>query len=402
MYSNKFKGFEQTWRWFGPNDPVKLKEIKQTGATGIVTALHQIPVGDTWTIDEIKDRKQLIESEGLSWSVVESVPVHENIKKGKDNYSELIENYKQSIRNIGECGIRTVCYNFMPVLDWSRTDLNVEFRDGSITTKFEIEALAAFDLFILNRPGSEKDYTDEQIRKAKDFFKRLDESQKEKLKDTILLGLPGSLETYTLEEFKLAISEYDKIDDKTLLQNLFYFLKELIPTAESSGVFMAIHPDDPPFSLLGLPRIVGNKKNIKEIMDAVDSPHNGLTLCTGSLGAGYSNDLVDITKSFINRINFVHLRNLVRNAEGDFLEDNHLEGELDIYGVMKALLIEQKKRTDEGKVNMRMPLRPDHGHLMLCDQNRKDYYPGYSLVGRMKGLAELRGLELGIRRSLEI
>lgn len=402
MTSNRFNGFEQTWRWFGPNDPITLKEIKQTGATGIVTALHQIPVGDTWTLDEIIKRKQLIESEGLTWSVVESVPVHENIKKRKDNYEELIENYKHSIKNLGECGIHTVCYNFMPVLDWSRTALNVQFRDGSITTKFEITALAAFDLFILKRDEAEKSYTEKQIAKAKEYLDKLNESQKIQLKDNILLGLPGSFETYTLDEFKLALSEYYSIDETALQQNLFYFLKKIIPVAEEAGVFMAIHPDDPPLPLLGLPRVVGSKKQIGQLLAAVDSPYNGLTLCTGSLGAGYNNDLVDITESFINKINFVHLRNVVRNADGDFLEDNHLEGEIDIYEVMKALLIEQKKRTDEGKENMRMPLRPDHGHLMLSDQNRKDFYPGYSLVGRMKGLAELRGLEVGIRRSLGI
>jgi mannonate dehydratase len=402
MTSYKFQGFEQTWRWFGPNDPITLKEIKQTGATGIVTALHQIPVGDTWTVKDILIRKQIIESEGLSWSVIESVPVHENIKKRKANYKNLIENYKQTIKNIGQCGITTVCYNFMPVLDWSRTNLNVVFKDGSITTKFESEAFAAFDLLILKRNGAEKSYTEEQIKNAEEFFNSMDENQKDKLKNTILLGLPGSLETYTLDEFKIALSEYDNIDEKTLQLNLFNFLEEIIPVAENAGVFMAIHPDDPPFSLLGLPRIVGNKKNIKQLLDFVDSPYNGLTLCTGSLGAGYNNDLVDITKSFADKINFVHPRNVVRSVDGDFLEENHLEGDIDIFEVMKILLIEQKKRTDQGKKNMRIPLRPDHGHLMLSDINRKDFYPGYSLIGRMKGLAELRGLETGIRHSLGI
>ena len=400
MATDSFKGFEQTWRWFGPHDPISLEEIKQTGATGIVTALHQIPVGDIWPIDEIMKRKKLIESAGLTWSVVESVPVHENIKKRTGNYKELIDNYKQSIMNLGECGIKTVCYNFMPVLDWSRTDLNVKFNDGSITTKFEIKALAAFDIFILKRNGAEKSYTAGQIAEAEEYFKKLDENQKKQLKDTILFGLPGSLETYTLDEFKLALSEYDNIDAAALQQNLIHFLKEIIPTAEEAGIFMAIHPDDPPLPLLGLPRVVGNKENIKQILNAVDSPHNGLTLCTGSLGAGYNNDLVDITESFIDKINFVHLRNVVTNAEGDFYEDNHLDGDVDIYSVMKALLIEQKKRTDEGKKNNRMPLRPDHGRLMIPDMNRKGIYPGYSLFGRMRGLAELRGLELGIRRSI--
>jgi mannonate dehydratase len=401
MDSKKNYGFEQTWRWFGPNDPFSLREIKQTGAKGIVTALHQIPVGDVWTIDDIVKRKQIIETEGFIWSVVESLPVHENIKKRKGSYEELIENYKQSIKNLGECGIHTVCYNFMPILDWSRTNLNVQFRDGSITTKFEMKAFAAFDLFILKRNGAEKDYTKEQIDKAKEYFKTLNEIQKKELKDSVMLGLPGSMESYTLDEFKSALSEYDNIDEAALLRNLFHFLKEIIPAAEQAGVFMTIHPDDPPFSLFGLPRIVGNKENIKLILEAVDSPNNGLTLCTGSLGAGYKNDLVNITESFVDKINFVHLRNVVRNEDGDFLEDNHLEGEIDIYAVMKTLLIEQKRRTDEGKGNMRLPLRPDHGHLLLYDQKIGSIYPGYSLLGRMKGLAELRGLELGIKRSLE-
>jgi mannonate dehydratase len=402
MTSDKFIGFEQTWRWFGPNDPITLKEIKQTGATGIVTALHQIPVGNVWTEEKIKERINIIESEGLTWSVVESVPVHENIKKQKGNYRELIENYIQTIINLGKCGIHTVCYNFMPVLDWSRTDLKVQFRDGSITSKFETSAFAAFDLYILKRKNAEKSYTTEQLKKAKVFYDNLDDDGKAKLKGTILLGLPGSFEAYTLDEFKLALSEYDEIDEAALQRNLFYFLKEVIPAAEQADVFMAIHPDDPPLSLLGLPRIVGSKENIRQLLDAVDSPNNGLTLCTGSLGAGYTNDLLDITKSFASRINFVHLRNVVRKADGDFYEDNHLEGDIDIYSVMKALLLEQKKRTDEGKKNMRMPLRPDHGHLMLYDQNRTGMYPGYSLIGRMKGLAELRGLEMGIRLSLGI
>ncbi len=304
--------------------------------------------------------------------------------------------------NLGESGIYTICYNFMPVLDWSRTDLNVEFKDGSITSKFDVKAFAAFDVFILKRRGAEKSYSDEQIAEAKEYFEYLDENQRLKLKDTILLGLPGSFETYTLEEFKSAVSGYDNISETELRENLLFFLKEIVPVAENAGVFMAIHPDDPPFSLLGLPRIVSNKNDIKQILQVIDSPYNGFTLCTGSLGAGYKNDLVDISKSFVNKINFVHLRNVVRNANGDFGEDNHLEGDIDIYRVMKILLYEQKKRTDEGRKNMRMPMRPDHGHLMLPDKNRGGIYPGYSLFGRMRGLAELRGLELGIKRSLEI
>jgi len=394
--------FEQTWRWFGPHDPVSLKEIKQTGATGIVTALHHIPSGEVWPIEEILKRKHMIEAEGLTWSVVESVPVHENIKKRKDNFQQLIENYKQTVRNLGQCGIDIVCYNFMPVLDWSRTDLKVEYRDGSITTKFEATAFAAFDLFILQREGAEKSYTEEQLEKAIIYFNKLNDEQKKKLKDTVLLGLPGSLETYTLEEFKFALKEYDNIDHNKLQENLLSFIREIIPVAEESNVFMVIHADDPPWSLLGLPRVVSNKEDVEKILDAVDSPHNGLTLCTGSFGVDINNDLVDMTKRFAHRINFIHLRNVWRNKEGDFLEENHLDGDIDVYSVMKELVIEQNKRIKEGRKDTRMPMRPDHGHLMIPDQNKQGIYPDYSLFGRMRGLAELRGVELGIRRSLGI
>ncbi|HEY9167570.1 MAG TPA: mannonate dehydratase [Candidatus Kryptonia bacterium] len=393
-------GFEQTWRWFGPNDPFSLKEIRQTGATGIVTALHHIPVGDVWTPDEINKRKAVVESEGLRWSVAESIPVHENIKKQKDNYRKLIENYKQSIRNLGECGVDTVCYNFMPVLDWLRTDLQVIYRDGSITTRFEPKALAAFDIFILKRNDAERDYTPDQIRLAKKYFGRLDDDKKKKLVDTILLGLPGSLEAYTLDGFRSALAEYREIGDGELRQNLHGFVKEIIPVADESGVMMAIHPDDPPWPLLGLPRVVCDKKDIEQILRVNDSPSNGITLCTGSFGASFKNDLVDMAQTFARRVNFIHLRNVTRNADGDFLEENHLEGDIDIYGVMRPLIVEQNNRLKEGRRGAKMPMRPDHGHLMIPDQNRKGIYPGYSLFGRMRGLAELRGLEMGIRRSL--
>lgn len=402
MTQNVINGFEQTWRWFGPNDPYTLREIKQTGAVGIVTALHQIPVGEVWSIEEIKKRKQLIENEELSWSVIESVPVHEDIKKQKGNYNEYIRNYKQTIKNIGTCGINTVCYNFMPVLDWSRTDLNVEFNDGTITTKFDAKVFAAFDLYILQRLEAERDYDQTQINEAKSYYKLLDENQKNKLLKTVLYGLPGSLETYTIEEFRLAIAEYNDIGDKELRKNLFYFIKEIIPTAEEAGVFMAIHPDDPPWSLLGLPRVVGNKLDIEQILGVVDSPNNGLTFCTGSFGAGYSNDLVDMAENFASRINFIHLRNLTRNKNGDFMEAYHLDGDIDMFSVMRALLREQKKRLEKGRKDIKMPMRPDHGHLMIPEQNKKGIYPGYSLMGRMRGLAELRGLELGIKQFLNM
>jgi mannonate dehydratase len=395
-------GFEHTWRWFGPKDPISLKEIKQTGATGIVTALHHIKSGDVWTVEEIIKRKIMIQEEGLTWSVVESVPVHENIKKRKDDYQLLIKNYKETIKNIGKCGIDTICYNFMPVLDWSRTDLNVVFRDGSITTKFESTVFAAFDLFILKRENAEKEYSAEKYMRAKRYYDKLDENGIKKLIDTVLLGLPGSLEAFTMNQFKNALIDYDKIGDAGLRNNLYLFIKEIIPAAEESGVFMAIHPDDPPFPLLGLPRVVSTKKDIEQILNTVKSNNNGITLCTGSLGAGYYNDCVEIAERFADRINFVHLRNVMRNEDGDFLEENHLEGDVDMYSVIKVLLIEQKRRMEHGRNNYRMPMRPDHGHLMIPDLNREGIYPGYSLFGRMRGLAELRGLELGITRSLKL
>ncbi len=392
--------FEQTWRWFGPNDPISLKEIKQTGATGIVTALHQIPVGEVWQINEIQRRQKLIESEGMVWSVVESLPVHENIKKRKNNFKQLIDNYKQSIRNLSQCGIDTVCYNFMPILDWSRTDLRVVYKDGSITTKFELSVFAAFDIFILKRPDADKDYNEYLFRKAKNYYESLNENQKKTLTDTILLGLPGSFETYSLDQFKTALNEYKDIGKNELRENLSEFIKEIVPAAEEAGVYMVIHPDDPPFPLLGLPRIVSSKDDLQFLLNAYNSPSNGLTLCTGSLGSGTYNNLTDIAESFADRVNFVHLRNVKKTNGSDFIEENHLEGDVDIYSVMKILLTEQSKRIKAGRQDHRLPMRPDHGHLMLPDQSRNKIYPGYSLLGRMRGLAELRGLELGIIRSL--
>jgi mannonate dehydratase len=391
---------EPTWRWFGPSDPISLKEIRQTGATGIVTALHHIPVGDVWSVGEILKRKNEVESEGLRWSVAESLPVHEAIKKRKGDYPRFIENYKTSLRNLGECGVDTVCYNFMPVLDWSRTALDVEFKDGSITTKFEATVFAAFDLFILKRANAAESYTEEQCSQATQYYDLLNESGRQKLLQTILLGFPGSNEAYTLEQFKLALTEYDDVGDKGLRENLFSFLREVIPVAEEAGVSMAIHPDDPPWSLLGLPRVVSSANDIEQLLNVVDSPSNGITLCTGSLGAGIRNNLSEIAERFAPRVSFIHLRNVSRNEAGDFLEENHLEGDIDIHAVMKALIVEQNKRIEKGRKDVRMPMRPDHGHLMLADRHRQNIYPGYSLFGRMRGLAELRGLELGIRRSL--
>ena len=392
--------FEQTWRWFGPKDPVGLKEIKQTGATGIVTALHHVPVGQVWTVDEILSRKHAIEAEGLTWSVAESLPVHEDIKRRTGRSRELTEHYGLSLRNLGACGIGTVCYNFMPVLDWSRTDLEVEYADGSITTRFEQRSLAAFDLFLLKRTGAEASYTEELRREAREFYERLDERKRQRLVETVLLGFPGSGEAYTLEGLRAALRTYDGIDDDQLRQNLFDFLKEIIPAAMESGIVMAIHPDDPPWPLLGLPRVVSDALDVKGLLAVVDAPANGITLCTGSFGASARNDLVAMTEQFARRVNFVHLRNVARDSVGNFIEANHLDGDVDMYGVMKTLLMEQKRRSAEEAGRRRMPMRPDHGHLMLPDRNRQDVYPGYSLFGRMRGLAELRGMELGIRRAL--
>jgi mannonate dehydratase len=391
---------EQTWRWFGPQDPIKLEEVKQTGATGIVTALHHIPSGEQWTVEEITKRKREIESAGLRWSVAESLPVHEGIKTSSANHGKLVENYKISLTNLGRCGVDTVCYNFMPVLDWSRTDLGVEFSDGSITSKFESRVFAAFDLFILKREEAEADYTEDEVENARQYFEGLNERHRDELIQTVLLGFPGSGESYTLAQLRNALHTYDTIGQDELRDNLVQFLKEIVPVAEDSGVRLAIHPDDPPRPILGLPRIVSNRRDVERILAAYDSPSNGMTLCTGSFGAGMKNDLQELTKLFAPRINFIHLRNVTKDPQGDFVEDNHLEGDVDMYGVIRTLLLEQKRRTEEGRKDTRMPMRPDHGHLMLADRDRAKVYPGYSLFGRMRGLAELRGVELGIRRSL--
>jgi mannonate dehydratase len=393
---------EHTWRWFGPDDPITLGEIKQVGVTGIVTALHHIPVGEVWTVHEIMKRKHEIEKAGLTWSVVESLPVHENIKKGSPDRHELTRKYRESMGNLADCGIRTICYNFMPVLDWSRTDLNVLTKEGTITTKFEQKVFAAFDLFILNRPGAEKDYPPEIISEAEVYYKNLGNDEKERLIKTILFGLPGSLFTLSLDDFKKAVIEYNSIGEEAIRDNLYKFIREIAPAAEEYGLFLAIHPDDPPWTLLGLPRVAGTQKDIEKILDTYDSMHNGITFCTGSLGAGLNNDLISMVRVFAGKINFAHLRSLERDEKGNFIESWHLEGDIDLYSIMKELLIEQKKREQSGIVRPLMPMRPDHGQLMLFELEKKGIYPGYSLLGRMRGLSELRGLELGIKRSINL
>jgi mannonate dehydratase len=391
---------EKTWRWFGPNDPISLKEIKQTGATGIVNALHQVPAGDIWDVEQILTRKQIIEAEGLTWSVVESLTVHENIKKRTGNYAKLIDNYKISLRNLAKCGVDTVCYNFMPVLDWSRTNLMIPYNDGSFASGFITKAFNAFDLFILKRKNAENDFSQAEIEEAKQYFDSLSKHEADELTKAILFGLPGSWEQFTLEELAGYIAEYNTIGDKELRENLYAFLKEVGPAAEEEGIFLAVHPDDPPRPLLGLPRVVSNKNDLALLTQAYNSPANGITLCTGALGAGYFNNLTEIADTFADRINFIHLRNVQPEKDGSFIEVNHLEGAVDMFSVIRSLLIEQKKRESAGMKNARMPMRPDHGHLMLDDQYTRIFYPGYSLYGRMKGLAELSGLELGIRLTM--
>ncbi|GHB19723.1 mannonate dehydratase [Salinicola rhizosphaerae] len=389
---------EYTWRWFGPADPITLEEIRQAGATGIVTALHEVPNGEIWPVEAIAERKRTIEAAGLTWSVVESVPVHDAIKQGSPEAERYIDNYRRTLANLGECGIDVVCYNFMPILDWTRTDLAWPLPDGGTALRFDQTAFAAFDLFLLAREGAEAEYSETEREAAQAYVGTLDDAGRAHLVDTIIAGLPGTEEHYTLEDFRRALAAYRDIDAERLRANLATFLRAIVPTAEEAGVRLAIHPDDPPRELLGLPRVVSTADDAQAILDCAPSPANGLTFCTGSYGVREDNNLVAMVERFGPYIHFAHLRATRREADPrSFHEAGHLNGDVDMVGVIGELIHERRRRQQEG--GHRLPLRPDHGHHLLDDLTR-DSRPGYPLIGRLKGLAELRGVACAVERLL--